>query len=321
MPQVVERQSRDRICLVCATLISQLATTNHVRDIGTVLWSISKPTLDPSIIRRNLAAARERAFFPLWLPTGMTMQDMEKHWNEFQFNPAAPVDVPFKPELFRPAPRSVQVLRRLSRKGQSDLDFAAREQGGREKLVLGLPNDAREMAPLLAHAHGNLGGGPLSAPSVGEGSTCPVGTTASSDLLTEPQHFEGAREPVASPVIAGATDQEQERAAVPLMMTSRVEGPTTVDVGEQIGQLSETVPPPGTKAGSGDFVSKSAVAHLEEMLSEDQRRIAGDFSGGPVHPRPAHHDISHSGAAEHISKSSQLIKNLNRSLRDVDEID
>jgi hypothetical protein len=293
-----------------------------VRGAGSVLWSTSKPTLDPGIIRRNLAAAQKRAFYPFCLPTGVTMQDMEKHWNELQFNPAAPVDVPFKSELFRPAPRSVQTLRRLSQKGQSYLDFAAREQGGREKLVLGLPNDAREMAPLLAHAHADLGSGPLSVPSIGEGSSCPVGTTTTPSLPTEPQHFEGTREPVTPPVMAGATDQDQERLAIPPMVTSRVVGPATVDVGEQTGQLFETVPPPGTKARSGDFVSKSTVAHLEEMLSKDQKRIVGDDAAGPripVHPMPAHH-ISHLGTVECTSKSSQLIKNLNRSLREADEI-
>ena len=290
-----------------------------MRDAGTVLWSISKPTLDPCITRRNLAAAQERAFYPFCLPTGVEMQDMEKHWHELQFNPTAPVDVPFESEMVRPATRSVQVLRQLSRKGQSYLDFDAHEQGVREKLVLGLPNDASEMAPLLAHAHGNLGSGPLPVPSIGEGSSCPVGTTTTPSL---PTHFEGKKEPITPPVMARAVDQEQEWTAGP-PMTSRVVGPTTVDVGEQASKPFGTVP--GTKARSGDFVSKSTVSHLEEMLSKDQRRIVGHDAGGPMiaaHPKPAHHTFSDSGTAERHSKSSQLIKSLKRSLvRDADKID
>jgi hypothetical protein len=271
---------------------------------GTVLWSVSKPAFDRRIIRGNLAAAQKRAFHPLFLPKGVDMQDMEKVWNELQFNPAAPVDVPFKTELFRPAPRSVQVLRRLAHKGQSYLDCVAREQGGRDKLVLGLPNDAREMAPLLAYAHGD----PSSGPSFGEGGSRPVGSRTS--LPTEP--FKGTRKPVTS-----ATDQEQEWAR-------RDAVPATVNVGEQVDQLFRTVPPLGTNAGSsGDFVSESTVAHLEEMLSEDQRRIVIGTAGGQmtaVHPRPAHHIHSRSGAAERNSKSLQLIKELQRDLRDADKI-
>lgn len=296
---------------------SNLAQLITCVALGTVLWSISKPTLDPGIIRGKLAAVRDSAFFPFCLPTGVNMQDMEKVWQELQFNPAAPVDVPFKTEMFRPAPRSVRVLRKLSRKGQSYLDSNAREQGVQEKFVLGLPNDAREMAPLLASAHGNIDTGPLSVPSTDEHSSSPVGTTTTSSL---PTHFEGEKEPITSPVMARTTDQEQELTAAPPLMTSQVVGTATVDVGEQAGQPFGTVP--GTKARSGDFVSKFTVSHLEEMLSKDQRRIVEHDAGGPliaVHPKPA---FSGSGTAERNSKSSQLIRNLKRSLvQDTDEID
>jgi len=221
------------------------------------------------------------------------MQDMEKVWHELQFNPTAPVDVPFKADLFRPAPKSVQILRQLSRKGQSYVDCAAREQAGRDKFVLGLPNDACEMAPLLAHAHGNLGSGPLLAPNIGEGGSRPVGSTTAPDLPIESQYFEGTREPVTSSAVAAANAEEQEgakRDTVPPMMTSRMVDSTTANVSEQAGQLFPTVPPPGTNAGSGEFVSESTVALLEEMLAEDQRRVVGDTADGQitaVRPRPS----------------------------------
>ena len=294
-------------------------------DIGTVLWSISKSAFDPRIIRGILADVHKRASYPLFLPAGVNIEEMEKVWHDMQFNPAAPVDVPFKTELFRPAPRSVQVLRRLSRKGQNDLDRAVREQEGRDKLVLGLPNDAREMVPLLARAHGDLGSGPLSGPGVGEGSARPDGSTITPGLPAEPQYFEGAREQATSSVMNAAAEQEQEWArgdAVPSTMTSRIVGPDTVDVGEQAGQIFQTVPLPGTNAGCSDFVSESTVVHLEEMLSEDQRRIVGDTDDGQltaVRSRPAHHIFSRS--AERNSKSLRLIEDLKRDLRNADKID
>ncbi|KAH9042070.1 mitochondrial protein Pet127-domain-containing protein [Lactarius pseudohatsudake] len=286
----------------------------------TVLWSISKPTFDPSIIRGNLAAARKRAFHPLVLPTGVDIQDMEKVWQELQFNPAAPVDVPFKAELFRPAPRSVQVLRQLAHKGQSYLDTAAREQEGRDKFVLGLPNDAREMAPLLAQAHGDPGSGPLSTPSVSGGSSSPVASTT--NLPAESQNFERKREPDTS----SAIDQEQEAArrdVLPPMMKSRTPGPATVDVGEPADQTFRTVShPPGTNGGSGDFVSESTVAHLEEMLSEDldQDRASAGGQMTAVRPRPAYHIHSRSGVAKRNSEALQLIEDMKRNLRDADQL-
>ena len=224
------------------------------------------------------------------------MKDMEKVWHDMQFNPAAPVDVPFKAELFSPAPKSVLVLRRLSRRGQIYLGCPAREQEGREKRVLGLPNDARETAPLLAQAHADLGSGPLSAPSIGEGSSRPVGCTVTPSLPADSQYFEATGE---SSVMAAATDQEQEwvEDEDPLMMTSL----------------------PGTNAG----ISKSTVAHLEEMLSDDQRKIVGDIGGGQmtaVRPSRAQHISSRSGTAERNSKSLRLIKGLKRSLRDADKV-
>lgn len=292
-----------------------------------MLWSITKSAFDPRIIQGNLADAHKRAFYPLFLPAGVNKEEMKKVWHDMQFNPEAPVDVPFKAELFRPATKSVQVLRRLSRKGQSYLDCAVREQEGRDKLVLGLPNDAREMAPLLAQAHGGLGSGPLSGPSIGEGSARPVGSTTTPSPSAQPQYFEGAREQATSSVMDAAAEQEQERAegdAVPPMMTSRIVGPDTVDVGEQAGQLFRTGPLPGANARSSDFVSESTVVHLEEMLTEDQKRIVGDTDDGQltaVRRKPTHHIFSRSGAVERNSKSLQLIEDMKRVLRNADKID
>jgi hypothetical protein len=82
------------------------------------------------------------------------MQEMEKVWHGMQFNPAVPTEVPFKAELFRPAPMSILLLRQLSRTGRDYLERTKRKQEGRPKLVLNLPNDAQVVAPLAALAHG-----------------------------------------------------------------------------------------------------------------------------------------------------------------------
>ena len=303
-PSAIERSNLP--CMCHHSQIFNTTPTNHMCDAGTMLWSISKPAFDPLVNRGNLAAVHKRACFPLYLPAGVNMRDMEKVWHELQFNPAAPVDVPFKIEMFRPAPNGVEALRELARKGQSYLDRVAREQGGRDKFVLGLPNDAREMAPLLARAHGDSARGSLLAPSVGKGGSRPVGSTA--NLPTEPRSFEDTEEPITS-----ATDQEQEwvrRDAVSPMMASR-----------QANQLFRNVPLPETNAGSSG--SESTVAHLEEILPEDQRKIVGDSAGGQitaVRPSPAHHIHSRSGPTGWDNKSLQLIKDMKRSLRDTDKI-
>ncbi|KAI9443275.1 mitochondrial protein Pet127-domain-containing protein [Lactarius indigo] len=273
----------------------------------TVLWSISKPIFDPRIIRGNLAAARQRAFHPLFLPTGVNMQNMEKLWQEIQFNPAAPVDVPFNAELFCPPSRSVQALRRLAHKGKNYLDTTAREQEGRDKLVLGLPNDA------LGHFQRRV---------LAKGGS----RTGATSLPAEPQNLEGTRESDTS----SATDQEQETAkkdVVPPMMTSRTPGPATV--GEQADLSFRTVPPPGTNGTSSGFVSESTVVHLEEILSEDQKRIVGDCRDRPsargqmtaVRPRPPHHIHSRSDVAKRNSKSLRLIEDMKRRPQDADKID
>ena len=79
---------------------------------------------------------------------------MEKFWHELQFNPVAPVEVPFKAELFSSPPRGVRRLRRLARNGRLRLERSIRKQMGKPKIVQGIPDDAQKVAPLLALAHG-----------------------------------------------------------------------------------------------------------------------------------------------------------------------
>lgn len=80
---------------------------------------------------------------------------MEKVWHGLQFNPVEPTEVPFKAELIRSPPKGVNILRQLSRNGRDYLERTMREQQGRPKLVLSLPNDAQQVAPLVALAHGS----------------------------------------------------------------------------------------------------------------------------------------------------------------------
>jgi hypothetical protein len=79
---------------------------------------------------------------------------MEQFWRELQFNPVAPVEVPFKAELFHSPPKRIRILRRLAGKGRKRLERSIRKQNGRPKVVLGIPNDAQNVDPLLALAHG-----------------------------------------------------------------------------------------------------------------------------------------------------------------------
>jgi hypothetical protein len=121
--------------------------------VGTVLWSVSKSTLDPSIIRKNLAGARRRCLHKLFPPSGVELQEMENFWHGLQFNPVAPVEVPFMGSLFCQPPKAVKHLRLLARQGRVHLKRSLREQKGRPKFVLGIPNDAQMVAPLVALAH------------------------------------------------------------------------------------------------------------------------------------------------------------------------
>lgn len=136
--------------------LSVIFSTHQLCIVGTVLWSVSKSTPDPDVVRKNVASTRKRAAaYPLFLPRGVTLREMEKFWHELQFDPVAPVRVPFKAELFRSPPKNVILLRLLARKGRWRLEHSMHVQKGRPKLVLGIPDDAKNVAPLLALAHGS----------------------------------------------------------------------------------------------------------------------------------------------------------------------
>jgi hypothetical protein len=139
---------------VLLSTLSAIFSTHQLCNVGTVLWSVSKSTRDPKVVRNNIAGARKRATFPLFLPRGVTLRQMEQFWHELQFNPAAPVEVPFKAERFQLPPRGVRSLRLLAQKGRRRLERSIRRQKGRPNRVLGIPNDAQKVAPLLALAHG-----------------------------------------------------------------------------------------------------------------------------------------------------------------------
>ena len=238
---------------------------------------------------------------------------MEKVWHGLQFNPVAPVEVPFKAELFHPAPMSVRVLRRLSRKGRDYLEHTTRMLEGKPKLVLGLPNDAQEVAQLVALAHSDTSRKLSPAPNDGQSDLDPVGSTTTMSPSTEPWVSDGIHRQVRSDVEA-ANQGASQRSVVPGRANS-----TAIDAGPtrrpQVGSFAT----PFAEAGyDDDFVPETTLTRLDEMLSEDQRRIVEDQAmeallrlTRPVHRRPV--------AA--VSKSDHLIKELKESLRDADEID
>ena len=135
--------------------LSAIFSTHHLCIVGTILWSISKSTSDPSVVRNNIAGARKRASYPLFLPRGVGFRKMEQFWHKLQFNPVAPVEVPFKAEMFHSPPKNIRFLRQLAGKGRRRLERSILEQKGRPKRVRGIPNDAQKVAPLLALAHGS----------------------------------------------------------------------------------------------------------------------------------------------------------------------
>ena len=116
-------------------------------------WTILKSILDPSIIRTNLASARRRCLHRLFPPSGVELEEMENFWHRLQFNPVAPVEVPFMDKLFCQPPKAVRHLRQLARQGRADFNLSLRKQKGRPKFVRGIPNDAQMVAPLVALAH------------------------------------------------------------------------------------------------------------------------------------------------------------------------
>jgi len=164
---------------------------HQLYTVGTIHWSVSKSALDSDITYSKLTALRKRSNLPYFLPTRVGIRKMERVWHSLQFNPVAPVEVPFKAQLFRRPPKHVQVLRQLSRKGRKYLRLATRKQKGRPKLVLGLPNDARDVAPLVALAHrtGSVGVNRRSRDKEGSNYKTAVNLPAESAGLQGPHKF------------------------------------------------------------------------------------------------------------------------------------
>jgi len=207
---------------------------------------------------------------------------MEKVWHGMQFNPVAPTEVPFKAELFRPAPTSIRLLRQLSRTGRDYLERTKRKQEGRPKLVLGLPNDAQVVAPLSALAHG-----PGLVQSV-------VDNNTTTTPVTELRALGYVQGPI------GLSDVQTGR-------------PTTAAHQQA--------------SGGDDHIPEETITHLEDMLSEDQRRIAEEQAAfSAIQSKRARSMLScppytHPEAAGHHSKSRQLINHLQRHLREAETFD
>ncbi|KAI0269903.1 mitochondrial protein Pet127-domain-containing protein [Gloeopeniophorella convolvens] len=215
----------------------------------TLLWSVSKSALDSRIIRAGLTAARKRASFPMFLPRGVDMKRMEEIWPTIQFNPAEPVDVPFQTEMFLPAPRSVKLLRRLAQKGRAHLERTAREQEGKPKIVLGLPNDAEQVAALWAATRVNA-----------------EAVAGSSEGSTEAASVAGGA------AVGGAPAETHEKDDA----TSGVPGlGATNDPRHELTTSDAALPDldPALEQDGREAIPETTLLHLEEMLTEDQKRI------------------------------------------------
>jgi hypothetical protein len=207
---------------------------------------------------------------------------MEKVWHEMQFNPVAPTVVPFKAELFRPAPTSIHLLRQLSRTGRDCLERTKREQEGRPKLVLNLPNDAQVVAPLAALAHG-----PGLVQSAVDNNT----TTAPLTALKALGYVQGSIE---------LSDVQRGR---------------------------PIIAPHQQASGGDDHIPEDTITYLEDMLSEDQTRIAEEQAAfSAIQSKRARSMLScppytDPGTAGHHSKSRQLVNHLQRHLREAETFD
>ena len=202
---------------------------------------------------------------------------MEKVWHGLQFNPVAPTEVPFKAEFFRPPPWGVRLLRQLSRNGRDYLERTMRERQGRPKLVLSLPNDAQQVAPLVALAHGGLTQNVYGSDSGAVDYTTTTTRDAVTGDLKDVQGTVRASDVGVSKVVADASKQQ---------------------------------------TGGDDFIPEKTLIHLEEMLSEDQRRIVEEQDNlSAVQSKRVRAMLSSHGAAGR-SKSRQLISHLRGHLRE-----
>jgi len=223
---------------------------------------------------------------------------MEKVWHGLQFNPVAPTEVPFQAEFFRSPSKSVKLLRRLSRNGRDYLERTMRERQGRPKLVLSLPNDAQQVAPLVALGHGSrLTQGVCGSDSGAVDYTTTTTRSAGSGGLKDVQGTVRASDVGVSKVVADASKQQTRaieptagRHAVPLVILE----------------------------GGDDFIPEKTLTHLEEMLSEDQRRILEEQDNlSAVQSKRVRAKLSrldHGVAGR--SKSRQLINHLRGHLRE-----
>jgi len=169
---------------------------------------------------------------------------MEQFWHELQFNPVAPVKVPFKAELFHPPPKRIRFLRQLAGKGRRRLERSILEQKGRPKLVRGIPNDVQKVAPLLALAHR-----PGLAMTVSRSNLDAADDTTTTDLS---ENQEQTTRKVKNPHTAAPID------------TSSQPGRTT----QQTTQVHAV--PKAKPFAQCDFIPETKSVHSDEMLSENQ---------------------------------------------------
>ena len=255
-------------CMSSFPTLSAIFSTHQFRIAGTVLWSVSKSTPDPKVVRENVAGARKRATYPLYLPRGVASGQMEKFWHELQFNPAEPVDVPFKAELFRSPPRTVKFLRHLARKGRWRLEHSIRKQNGRPKHVLGNPNDVREVAPLLALAHGR-----------GRSNLDAVDNTTTTKLSTKLRRQGRKDRPRRSSSMRLAEGFEDQDQTTRKARNPQTAAPTSSHPSQTTVQTTQVHTVPKAKpiaqdtnaTGSGNFIPETKSVHSEGMLLEDQR--------------------------------------------------
>ena len=144
------RQSQSHRWLECHGEIESLMyviSSNPLYDlsahqlctVGTMLWFISKSTLNTNDICSNFASACTLAIHELSRPEGVEFQ-------EWKING-------FKTELFHTPPRSIKFLYRLAQQERVYFMHSMHDQKGKPKHVRDIPNDDEMVGPLVAQAH------------------------------------------------------------------------------------------------------------------------------------------------------------------------
>lgn len=249
-PIAVSRSSQP--CMSYYPTLSAIFSAHQSCIVGTVHWSVSKSTADPNVVCQNIAGARKRSSFPLFLPRGVALRQMEQFWHELQFNPVEPVEVPFKADLFRRAPKDLRVLRRLAHKGRKRLERAMRKQNGKPKLVLGVPNDAQTVAPLLALAHG-----PGLAQTASRGNLNTVDNTTTANLSENQKKT--------------TRNAKKKRTAVPIVTSSWPSWTTKRTAQVHAVPKARPFSQDTNATGGGDFIPETKSVNSEKILSEDER--------------------------------------------------